>query len=88
VNWQAASNFDLKRGVRNLRMKKSFSFAWRNCVTGHFAFIGILLILIDFMPLAAGLSLSKGNFQSKFIKIAFPVWFVMLVLGVILLIMP
>ena len=50
---------------------------------GTFAFIGILLILIDFVPLAVGLSLSQGNFQSKFIKIAFPMWLVMLVVGIV-----
>jgi hypothetical protein len=35
-----------------------------------------------------GLGLSKGNFQSKFIKIAIPIWLIMLVLGIILIIIP
>ena len=59
-----------------------------NYVTGQFAIVGILLILIDFIPLAVGLGLSKGNFQSRFIKIAVPIWLIMLVLGIILIIIP
>ena len=55
---------------------------------GHFAMIGTLLILLDFIPLALGLALSKGSFQSKFIKIALPIWLIMLVIGVILIILP
>jgi uncharacterized membrane protein YozB (DUF420 family) len=54
-----------------------------NYTTGQFAIVGILLILIDFIPLAWGLGRSKGNFQSKFIKIAVPIWLMMLVLGII-----
>ena len=57
-------------------------------VMGLFAIFGILLIMIDFIPLAVGLGKSKGNFQSKINKIAFSVWFVMLVLGIILIIAP
>jgi hypothetical protein len=57
-------------------------------VTGHLAIFGILLIMIDFIPLAVGLGKSKGNFQSKINKIAFLIWFVMLVLGIILIIVP
>jgi uncharacterized membrane protein YozB (DUF420 family) len=56
--------------------------------TGQFAIIGIFLILIDFIPLAFGLALSKGNFQSKFVKIAVPIWLIMLVFGIILIIIP
>ena len=56
--------------------------------TGQFAIFGILIIMIDFIPLAVGLGKSKGNFQSKFIKISVPIWFVMLVLGIILIIIP
>ena len=56
--------------------------------TGHFAIFGILLIMIDFIPLAVGLGKSKGNFQSKSNKTAFLIWFVMLVLGIILIIAP
>ena len=52
----------------------------------QFAMIGFLLILIDFIPLLLGLSLSKGSFQSKFIKISFPIWLIMLVLGALLII--
>jgi uncharacterized membrane protein YozB (DUF420 family) len=55
---------------------------------GHFAIFGLLLILLDFIPLALGLAVSKGSFQSKFIKIALPIWLIMLVLGVILIIIP
>jgi len=55
---------------------------------GQFAMIGILLILLDFIPLAVGLGKSQGSFQSKFVKIALPIWLVMLVIGVILLIIP
>ncbi len=57
-------------------------------VMGHFAMVGILLILLDFIPLTLGLAISKGSFQSKFIKIALPIWLVMLVIGVILIIFP
>jgi hypothetical protein len=56
--------------------------------TGYFAIFGILLIMIDFIPLAVGLGKSKGNFQSKSNKIAFLIWFVMLVLGILLIIAP
>lgn len=52
----------------------------------QFAIIGFLLILVDFIPLLLGLSLSKGSFQSKFIKISFPIWFILLVLGTLLII--
>lgn len=52
---------------------------------GLFAFIGFLIILIDFVPLAVGLALSKGQFQSRFIKTSFPIWLIMLVLGIILI---
>jgi len=55
---------------------------------GQLAMVGILLILIDFIPLVVGLGLSKGNFQSKFIKRASPIWFIMLVVGIILIIIP
>ena len=55
---------------------------------GQLAIVGLLLILIDFIPLAMGLGLSKGNFQSKFIKITVPIWLTMLVLGIILVIIP
>jgi len=55
---------------------------------GQFAIFGILLIMIDFLPLALGLGKSKGNFQSKFIRISVPTWLVMLVLGIILVIVP
>jgi uncharacterized membrane protein YozB (DUF420 family) len=55
---------------------------------GQFAIVGILLILIDFIPLAFGLALSKGNFQSKFVKITIPIWLIMLILGIILIIIP
>ena len=55
---------------------------------GHFAMVGILLILLDFIPLTLGLGTSKGNFQSKFIKVALPIWLIMLVLGIILIILP
>lgn len=57
-------------------------------VTGHLAIFGILLIMIDFIPLAVGLGKSKGNFQSKINRVAFLIWFVMLVLGIILIIVP
>jgi hypothetical protein len=53
---------------------------------GQFAIVGFLLILIDFIPLLLGLSLSKGSFQSKFIKISLPIWLIMLVIGAILII--
>jgi hypothetical protein len=53
-----------------------------------FAIFGILLIMLDFIPLAVGLGKSKGNFQSKINKIAFFVWFVMLAFGIILIIAP
>ena len=55
---------------------------------GHFAMVGILLILLDFIPLTLGLTVSKGSFQSKFIRIALPIWLIMLVLGVILILIP
>ena len=55
-------------------------------VTGQFAIVGILLIIIDFIPLAVGLGKSKGNFQSKINRVAFLIWFMMLVLGIILII--
>jgi len=55
---------------------------------GYFAFVGFLLILIDFIPLAMGLGQSKGNFQSKFIKMAVPIWLIMLVFGIILIMIP
>lgn len=55
---------------------------------GQFAMVGILLILLDFIPLTLGLAISRGSFQSKFIRIALPIWFIMLILGVILIIIP
>jgi uncharacterized membrane protein YozB (DUF420 family) len=55
---------------------------------GHFAMVGILLILLDFIPLTLGLAVSKGSFQCKFIRIALPIWLIMLVLGVILILIP
>ena len=55
---------------------------------GHFAVFGILLILLDFLPLSVGLAKSQGSFQSKFIKIALPVWLAMLALGIVLLLLP
>ena len=55
---------------------------------GQFAMVGILVILLDFIPLTLGLAISKGSFQSKFIKIALPIWLIMLVIGVILIILP
>jgi hypothetical protein len=53
---------------------------------GQFAIVGFLLILIDFIPLLFGLIMSKGSFQSKSIKMSFPIWLIMLVLGAILII--
>jgi hypothetical protein len=53
-----------------------------------FAIFGILLIMLDFIPLAVGLGKSRGNFQSKINRMAFLIWFVMLVLGIILIIVP
>ena len=55
---------------------------------GQFAIVGILIILLDFIPLALGLGLSKGSFQSKFVKKALAIWLIMLVLGIILIIVP
>jgi hypothetical protein len=55
---------------------------------GQFAIVGILIVLLDFIPLAVGLGLSKGSFQSKFIKPALAIWLIMLVLGIILIIIP
>jgi len=55
---------------------------------GHFAMVGILLILLDFIPLTLGLAVPRGSFQSKFIRIALPIWLIMLVLGVILILIP
>jgi uncharacterized membrane protein YozB (DUF420 family) len=55
---------------------------------GQFAMFGLLIIVLDFIPLAVGLAKSQGNFQSKFIKIALPVWLVMLFIGVILFLLP
>ena len=55
---------------------------------GHFAMVGILLILLDFIPLILGLAISRGSFQSKFIRIALPVWLIILVLGAILILIP
>ena len=52
---------------------------------GQFAIVGFLIILIDFIPLLFGLSLSKGSFKSKSIKISLPIWFIMLVIGAILI---
>ena len=34
---------------------------WRNCSLEYYVFVGSLLILIDFIPLALGLGQSKGN---------------------------
>jgi uncharacterized membrane protein YozB (DUF420 family) len=76
-----------QRGIRNLSTGL-FILVGGKFVTGQFAIVGILLIIIDFVPLAVGLGKSKGNFQSKFIKIAVPIWLVMLVLGIILIIIP
>jgi hypothetical protein len=59
-----------------------------HCETGQFAVIGFILILIDFIPLAVGLSLSKGNFQSKFIKKAVPIRLSMLIIGIVLIVIP
>ena len=62
---------------------------WREIVKmGQFAMVGMLLILLDFIPLVVGLGKSQGSFQSKFVKIALPIWLIMLVLGVILIIIP
>ena len=61
---------------------------WKSGSLGYYAFIGFLLILIDFIPLAAGLGTSKGTFQSKFIRTAVPIWLAMLVLGIILIMIP
>ena len=55
---------------------------------GAFAIVGFLLILLDFIPLVIGLGLSQGKFRSKFIKVALPTWFIMLVLGFILILIP
>jgi hypothetical protein len=48
---------------------------------GHFAIFEILIILLDFIPLTLGLAVSTGSFQSKFIKMAIPIWLTMIVLG-------
>jgi uncharacterized membrane protein YozB (DUF420 family) len=62
---------------------------WREMVRmGQFAMVGMLLILLDFIPLVVGLGESQGSFQSKFVKIALPIWLVMLVVGIILLLIP
>jgi len=55
---------------------------------GQFAIVGILIILLDFIPLAVGLGLSKGSFQSKFTKPALTIWLIMLVFDIILIIIP
>jgi hypothetical protein len=81
-------NHVANEGIRNLRKCAISLLSGGNYTTGQFAIVGILLILIDFIPLALGLGLSKGNFQSKFIKIAVPIWLIMLVLGIILIIVP
>jgi hypothetical protein len=52
---------------------------------GQFAFVGFFLILVDFIPLLFGLSLSKGSFKSKYIKMSLPIWLIMLILGAILI---
>jgi hypothetical protein len=65
-----------------------FYFGWEKYKMGQFAIVGILIILLDFIPLAVGLGLSKGSFQSKFVKKALAIWLIMLVLGIILIIIP
>lgn len=52
----------------------------------QFAMVGFMLILLDFIPLLLGISLSKGSFNSKFVKMSFPIWLLMLVLGALLII--
>ena len=76
-----------QRGIRNLRYGIP-NLLGGKLETGYFAIFGILLIMIDFIPLAIGLGKSKGNFQSKFIRTTVLIWFVMLVLGIILIIIP
>jgi len=55
---------------------------------GQLSIVGILIILLDFIPLTRGLAMSKGFFQSKFVKIALPIWLMMLALGIGLNIFP
>ena len=65
-----------------------FHFGWEKYKMGQFANVGVLIVLLDFIPLAVGLGLSKGAFQSKFVKPALAIWLIMLVLGIILIIIP
>lgn len=51
----------------------------------QFAMVGILLILLDFIPLARDFAISRGSFKSKFIRIALQILLILLVLGVFLI---
>lgn len=57
---------------------------------GQFAGIGILLIIGDFILIALGvLNMSKnGSFEFQDLKIAGPVWFIILMFGIVLVIIP
>ena len=55
---------------------------------GYFAMFGILLIMVDFIPLLVGMTMSKGDFHSKYIKKTFPIWLLMLIVGMALIIIP
>jgi hypothetical protein len=72
---------------RNLRNELLILFGG-NFATGQFAIFRILLIMIDFIPLAVGLAKSKEDFQSKSIKITVLIWLVMLIIGIILILIP
>lgn len=55
---------------------------------GQFALIGIFLIVLDFILLALGLGFAKGSFKFEDLKVAGPIWFIILMVGVVLLIIP
>jgi len=55
---------------------------------GQYALIGIFLILLDFILLALGLGLTRGSFEYEDMKIAGPIWFILLMFGIVLLIIP
>jgi hypothetical protein len=53
---------------------------------GAFALLGMLLIVLDFVLLALGLGLTRGRFEFGDLKIAGPIWFILLMTGIVLII--
>jgi len=55
---------------------------------GAFALLGVFLLIVDVVILLLGLGLTRGKFEYGDLKIAGPIWFILLMTAIVLIIIP